>query len=379
MIKFSSIRNRFQTSSWAFRAARAGLLLGALLFAVSSQAGTVLRVPAKAGGEGIQKALDGLTPGGEVDLEAGTYTIRHPVILRKDHEILRGAGPSTILYLADKANCPVVVLGDPIAHPAGPTRDLTLSSLQINGNRKHQQRELWLALPDGEVINNGVDVWDVDGAKVEHVICGHCRSGGMVASAVTRRLNVNDFTAFDNQFDGLACYMTENSHFTKLYLHDNLAAGISLDLNFNHNLIDDAILSANDLGVFMRQSRSNVFRGMTIQKSRHQGVFMAQTADWTPKGWTLAPGTECTGNSFENIMVGDCGGTAFVVNDATCKGNFINTAHFFDNAGGLLQGPTNPVTVRDLVQDSSRHEEALVVKPQQSAHAGTDHISSKTL
>jgi hypothetical protein len=158
---------------------------------------------------------------------------------------------------------------------------------------------------------------------------------------------VSDFTAFDNQFDGLACYATEESRFSHLDLHDNLGAGISLDLDFNHNVIDGAILTDNDLGVFMRQSRNNTFQGLKIKKSRHHGVFMAQTAD----GRGLCPGTECTGNTFDKLLVTNCGGRAFLVNNDSCIGNSISSSQFLDNVlGGLSQARSNPVRVQDLVE-----------------------------
>jgi hypothetical protein len=310
----------------------------------------VLHVPPNSGGEGIQAALDALPAGGEVLLDAGRYLIRQPVILRKDHQTLRGCGASTVLFLADGANCPVVVLGSPFANVKAPVKDVRLADLFIDGNRKNQQNEVWRLLSDGAgVYNNGVDVWDVDGASVEQVVCCRCRSGGMVTSARTRHLTVRDFTAFDNQFDGLACYLTEESDFSRLNLHDNLSAGISLDLNFNHNVIHDSALTGNDLGIFMRQSCNNLFEGLTIQKSRHHGVFMAQTFIGTMAGWRPCPGSECAGNTFDNLLVAHCGGKGFLVNDATCTNNVICAGQFEDDAqGGLAQAAPNLVAVRAL-------------------------------
>jgi nitrous oxidase accessory protein NosD len=170
----------------------------------------------------------------------------------------------------------------------------------------------------------------------------------MVTMATTRRLTVRDYTAFDNQFDGLACYLTENSDFSRLNLHDNLSAGISLDLNFNHNVIHDSVLTGNDLGVFMRQSCNNVFEGLSIQRSRHHGVFMAQTFVGTPAGLRPSPGSECAGNTFDNLLVTHCGGKGFLVNDATCTNNVICGGKFADDAqGGLGQVAPNLVTLRD--------------------------------
>lgn len=308
----------------------------------------VFTFAAGATGAQIQAALDGLPPGGEVVLEAGTYEIKEPLMLRHNNVTLRGAGSSTILHLADGADCPVVILGPPISSKHHIANHLRLANLMIDGNRKNQKVEFWRSAGDGsEVNNNGVQIWNATDAAVEHVICCRCRSGGLVTASV-RRLTINDFDAYDNQFDGLACYETEESQFTGLRLHDNLCAGISLDLDFNHNFVTNAILTGNDLGIFMRDSNHNSFHGLKISKSRHHGVFMAEQAAPTPKGWRLCPGTACVGNNFENLFVNDCAGKAFQVNDSTCTNNFIWGANFMHNGGGLSQPATNPVTVREL-------------------------------
>ena len=326
--------------------------VGLLFTCLFSASGAVIAVAPAAGGEGIQRALEGLPGGGEVVLQAGTYRVGQPIILRHDGQALRGAGPETVLYLVDQANCPVVILGNPEDSPKGPTRGLQLLSLFIDGNRKNQTRELWRSLACGaQINNNGVTVWYAGDATVEHVVCCRCRSGGMVSSAGTRRLTVRDFTAFDNQFDGLACYLTEESHFSQLVLHDNLSAGISLDLDFNRNVIEGAVLRANDLGIFMRQSQSNVFDAMTIEKSRNHGVFMAQSGFRTASGWRLFPGSECTGNNFDQLAISGSGGMAFLVNNDSCTNNVISNGRFWDNAGGgLSQARTHPVSAPALVE-----------------------------
>jgi hypothetical protein len=287
----------------------------------------------------IQKALDGLPPHGEVLLGSGTYEISQPLMLRHDYETLRGNGPSTILHLANGADCPVVILGPPMSESKRRASHLLLADLMIDGNRGKQKAEFWRCAGDGsEINNNGVQIWNVTDAVVRHVTCCRCRSGGLVTAGV-RRLQINDFNAYDNQFDGLACYETEESRFDGLRLHENLAAGISLDLDFNHNYISNAVLAGNDLGIFMRHSRNNSFQGLTITKSHHHGVFMAQAAAPTAKGWQLCPDTECIGNRFDNLMVNDCGGMAFQVNDASCTNNAISGARFVGNSLGGLGEP----------------------------------------
>ncbi|SPE61464.1 conserved exported hypothetical protein [Verrucomicrobia bacterium] len=346
------MRNNNRSPDGSLRAGTfaTSLLVGLLFLIPLSGLAAKLKVPPVAGGEGIQQALDQIGVGGQVILSRGTYLVDRPIILRLDGQMLRGAGPETILCLADNANCPVVILSPPMDDPKRPTQGLQLRDLLVDGNRTKQQRELWRFLPSGARINsNGIHVCDTDDAIIEHVICRRCRSGGLVSTGHTRRLTVRDYTAFDNQFDGLACYRTEDSHFSRLNLHDNLAAGISLDLEFDHNVINGAVLTGNDLGVFMRSARDNVFERVTIRRSRHDGVFMAQVGEPTQAGWQLYPGTQCTGNRFYNLQVTDCGGRAFQVNNDSCTNNVINGGQFLDNAqGGLSQPGSNPVTSHAL-------------------------------
>jgi hypothetical protein len=310
-----------------------------------------VRLPAYSTGEDIQKALDGLPANGEVLLSPGIYEISQPLLLQHDYETLRGSGTGTILHLADGAECPVVILAPPMAQTKHQATHLRLASLLIDGNRKNQKREFWRAAADGsEFNNNGVQIWNASDVAVEHVVCCRCRSGGLVTADV-RRLQVTDFDSYDNQFDGLACYQTEESRFDGLRLHDNLAAGMSLDLSFNHNFITNAVLSGNDLGLFMRDSRNNSFQRMTISRSHRHGVFMAQATTPTPKGWRLCPDTQCIGNHFENLTVNNCGGKAFQVNDASCTNNAIFGASFLNNIlGGLVQPSTNPVSFHEVAK-----------------------------
>lgn len=322
-----------------FQPVKPVLLLALLLVASSVLAQTVptLNLPAGVTSTEIQSALDQLTGGGEVVLAPGVYEVRQPIVLQRDGQTLRGSGPATVLMLSDKANCPVIMLGAALVSPARATTHLRVSDLSIDGNRESQQVETWGVAVDGSVLNNnGIDVWNVSDTTIERVAAFRCRSGGLVAAAGTRRLSVTDFTAYDNQFDGLACYLTEDSRFTRLFLHDNLGAGISVDLAFNQNSIEDAVLSDNDLGVFMRYARGNNFKNVTVRNSRHHGIFMAQVVAKTEKGWELAPGTECVGNNFAHLDITHCGGRAFLVNNSTCVNNVVTDTHFAANAQDIL-------------------------------------------
>src|SRR5665213_4062905 len=69
------------------------------------------------GGE-IQDALNSLpASGGEVVLPPGIYEISQPIVMQRSFQTLRGAGETTVLRLADNANCPVLILGEPVNSP----------------------------------------------------------------------------------------------------------------------------------------------------------------------------------------------------------------------------------------------------------------------
>jgi hypothetical protein len=318
------------------------VLLTAGLLSFTAAAGQAPRVvvPTNATSAEIQQALDSLpATGGEVFLPPGTYVILRPVVMHRSFQTLRGSGPSTLLKLADHANCPVLILGEPVNCPTHTLSYLHVADLAIDGNRKQQQFEIWQHLDrNADLRNNGITVQGVTDSLIERVVAGHCRSGGLVTTFCVRRLTVRDFTAFDSEFDGMACYLTEDSLFTDLFLHDNQAAGISLDLSVNFNIIRGAVLVDNDLGIFMRDSRYNLFRGIQVRQSRNFGVFMAQADQQTDSGWQLAAHTECTNNNFTELRVSKCGGAAFRVNDSSCVENLIFGAQFHDNPqGGISQ------------------------------------------
>jgi hypothetical protein len=309
----------------------------------------VVKLHAGVSGAEIQQALDSLPAGGgEVVLPAGRNEVHQPIILSRDNQTLRGAGTATILHLADNANCPVIILGEPVNYPTQTIRHLKVAGFFVDGNRAHQQRELWQIQGEGsEIRNNGVTVQNVTDSTVENVTCARCRSGGLVTTRDVRRLSVRNLTAFDNEFDGLACYQTTDSVFTGLFLHDNPGAGISLDLDFNDNVISNAVLTANDLGVFMRSSRSNQFCDISIHNSRHFGVFIAHAEQQTPRGWEPIPRTECVQNSFTNLAASDCGDAAFRVNNITCTNNVVIRPRFDGNArGGLSLAQPDLVAVQ---------------------------------
>ena len=287
----------------------------------------------------IQAALDALPDiGGSVELPPGLITIKNPIVLKRSNQKLIGAESSgavgTLLRLADNANCPVLILGIPVNKPLAVLSNLYVKNIWIDGNRAKQTQETWTAVSGDEIRNNGITVQSVTDSKVENVTCTRCRSGGLVTTLGVNRLIVNNLDAFDNEFDGLACYLTTDSQFCNMYLHDNSCAGISLDLSFNNNVVKNVSLTENNLGIFMRASHNNQFQNVKIYKSKNFGVFMAHSSP-------TKSATACTGNNFTNISAANCGGAAFRVNDATCVNNILTEAKFGNNPNGAVSSPVD--------------------------------------
>lgn len=297
----------------------------------------------------IQRAIDNLGPeGGEIILASGVYECDRPICIRSNYITLRGAGNATTLRLKAGANCPVLIVGDEAPTPRREVNGIQISDLAIDGNRLKQDVECWDGSCDtgektvirscGVVVRRAVDV------SLERLNIFGCRSAGIVTEKGCRRLTIRETSASDNHFDGLACYETEESLFEGLHLHRNNCAGISTDLSFNRNLVSNVMLSNNGKqGIFMRDSRGNVFLGVVIVGSGEQGVFIAQS-DKDPK-------TAVIGNSFTALTVTGCRGAAVRVNDKSCKNNVMTGCQFIDNADGLSEVTSGLVSMQSALTE----------------------------
>ena len=285
-------------------------------------------------GAAIQAAIDALPAGGgRVELASGTYVLTRPIVIARDNVELVGQGTSTVLYLADKSNCPGIIAGETNAVPRKVRRFIRIADLFIDGNKDGQKWECWGGAcdqEDGSVVrNNGINLRGVQDTRVERVTVARARSSGLCAEKGCRRLTVSDFTGYDAFFDGLSGYVTEDSLFTRLHLYKNKSAGLSFDLQFNHNVLTDVILTENgSQGLFMRESLNNLFQGFVVRESGEQGVFIAQVE--------YRPETHASGNTFTGVMISGCRGVAFRVNDATCVNNTLSNAQLFGNKEGGL-------------------------------------------
>lgn len=308
-----------------------------------------VRVPLGTGAD-IQRAIFALpASGGRVLLDAGIYSITEPLVMDRDNVELSGDQESTVLQLVDGADCPLLVIGSMETPPARSVSGVTVRKLTLDGNRQGQENECNGGPCDqgglSHIRNNAITIRGAEDIRVERVTARRARSGGMVLEKGCRRLHVSDFTSHDNHFDGFAAYETEESFFTRLYLHDNVAAGISADIRFNRNIISHARLENNgSQGIFMRDSNFNNFNHLTVTGNGAQGIFIAQDSDNHQ--------TPCTGNVFSNLTVSNSRGAGLRINDVSCIANVLANSSFSANGeGGVSEAGERLIARQNVTSD----------------------------
>lgn len=283
-----------------------------------------IRVNAK-DGSSIQAGIDKLpAEGGTIDVTAkGVISVSESIVIARDNVTIDFHGAT--LRLADGVNAPVIIIGQDAAVPTVTHKNIHVRNVTIDGNRLNQTTELNPANPT--LRNNGISLRRVESCSVANATVYSCRSGGLVSELGCRRLTVSQFEAYDNHFDGLAGYETEDSILKCLFLHDNLAAGFSFDIDFVRNLISDVVIAdSGSVGIFMRDARDNSFTNLQIRDSVEHGIFLAQV-----QGDNATP---ASGNSFSACVISNSGGAALRVNDATCVDNVLVGSQLANNTGG---------------------------------------------
>lgn len=306
-------------------------LLAVMMIAVAVPANAAKIVKEKTC-DAIQKAIHKLPPeGGELVLQAGIYTCTQPIFIDKNNVTLRGAGSATLLRLADHINAPVIVMGSGENVPSYAVRYARVTDLTIDGNRANQTSEC-MGGPCSEEFplrNNGISIRRCVDCVVNSVTVYGAMSGGLVTELGCRRLTIRDYTSYDNEFDGLAGYETEDSTFSGIHLYGNKAAGISTDIKFNNNKFYDVTIADNKtVGIFMRDSLDNTFTNLHIRDNVQHGIFLAQV--------NTDPSTAATGNTFTGVVISRSGGMGILANDISCVNNMMVGAQFINNKHGCI-------------------------------------------
>lgn len=285
----------------------------------------------------IRSAIQNMpAQGGTIEVPAGIFVCDRPIILDHEHATLRGQGFGSVLKLADNVNAPVIVMGQ-VETPPKQIYGVTVRDLKIDGNRDHQQGECWGGDCDAGgtayIRNNGITVRGITNGRIENVYITRPRSGGVVSEKGCYNLQIDGLTVSESYFDGFAGYETYGSKLKNLHFFSNNAAGISIDIRFHGNTIENALIENNrDVGIFMRDSNDNLFKNVTIRNAGNHGIFLA--ADDT--GLATCP----TNNEFRDLTVENSRGVGFRLNDACEKNRLTGRALFRANRDGCISEGT---------------------------------------
>ncbi|HEY8272653.1 MAG TPA: right-handed parallel beta-helix repeat-containing protein [Pseudobdellovibrionaceae bacterium] len=307
--------------------------------------------------DSIRKAINDLPPaGGTVLIDKGIYNCGAPIIINRSNVNLKGAGQNKVtLRLIDHVHAPLLIIGEPktVMNEHGNyvaehrVENIRVSGLTLDGNRANHDpsKECGETICEGDpsaVRNNGITIRGASKVLVENVTTHSMISGGLVTEKYCDQLIIRNFNSYDNYFDGFAGYETEHSVLSGLYLHNNRGAGISIDINFNNNIIRDSKLHDNgDVGIFARNLSGNQFKRLSIQRSGNHGVFLASAE---------APNSCAHDNQFEAVLINGSKRSGFRLNN-NCQGNRITGAsNLCGNAeGGFSEDRQGTLLVADKV------------------------------
>lgn len=281
----------------------------------------------------IQKMIDDHPPGEQIiSYIYGKYRCEQPIIIDRDNVMLISVGKyGTALTLADNANSPVIIIGNPHTPIQERRRNIVLvGPIDINGNMDNQRYECWGGKCDSNeqttIRNNGITVRGVDDILITGVTVHHAISGGIVTEKESRGVIILNSTASENFYDGFAGCQTEKSILCGIRATHNHAAGLSFDIAYSNNTICDAHIEDNlETGIFVRNSFNNHFFDIHILRSGKYGIFLTLYSLYEARDIRSMVDTCPSGNIFEYIVVLQSGKYGWF-NSNLCLGNIFRDA-----------------------------------------------------
>lgn len=320
----------------------------------------------------------------ESDPEIPDFECKAPVHISASGVKLQGKG-DVLIKMADHANAPLLIVGPTKSYPgdeylalpqevkdAFRVRQVHVDNIRLDGNRLKQDHECWTFErcddwdhPLSSIRNNGITVRYSEFVTLTNIKVKSTISGGFVAERFSNNLLVDGYQSDDNHFDGFTAYQTTNSIFKNLSLNNNLAAGISLDLDVvNNTFINVLVKDAGDVGLFARATHKNYFKNMLIENPGSHGIFLARHPDMPTSPEGVTPWDTATANVFEDLTVtGSKRGVGIRINDKECVRNRLTRYSFDGNAYG----------------DISLAQEGILIVDNQEREGGFDPARAQKL
>ena len=275
--------------------------------------------------------------GGVVRVLEGTYNCSSPIIIEKSNVLLKGEGTgSSVIRLADHVHAPLFIIGSPETVEGKDGKFITpfrvhnvsVEGLTFDGNKKnHDPKKECGEFPCGtsatSIRNNSITIRGASNVHLNNIESHDSISGGLVTEKNSDHLRIENFHSHHNFFDGYGGYETTMSQFVNVSLHDNNAAGISVDIRFNDNhFIGGSIENKKCVGIYARDSKRNLFEKMRVSGNKNYGAYLSTPETGDP---------QCAeDNTFRDVEFTNSAKMG-VVASAPCKRNRITG---FSRIGG---------------------------------------------
>lgn len=234
----------------------------------------------------IQTAIDELpSEGGTVYVKAGTYEIIQGIHINRSNVTIIGE-QGTVVLLGDNVNEPVILIGtdeQPPAISAPIIQNIFISTIEIDGNRVGQNSETDIERP--WIRNNGIDVRKISDLTINSVRVHSTISGGIVISINSNRVYILNSSCYDNEFDGIALYTSEDIFVSNFFSFQNGYAGLSLDNDLKFITFNDGFIKNNGkVGIFVRDAEDLYFHDLIISENQEHGCFLANNTNIPDSG-----------------------------------------------------------------------------------------------
>jgi parallel beta-helix repeat protein len=250
-------------------------------------------------GRDLQKEIDRLPADGvpaTVCLRAGEFRLRRFVSIARDRVVLRGAGRTTVLRLAEGTESPVVVVGD-YAHATPPraVSDVTIEQLRIVGGGRGGS-EFLRGHP--HITNSAVVVRAGRRVAIRHLEVTACRSACILTERDSGEVTIEHSTVGDSVWDGISLNRTSGARLVGNAIRDNTAAGITAE-HLVDSVLEDNVVSGNRThGLYLSDSSRNIVAGNRFAANVLSGVFVTCAIRYR------APVVQCWNDSMarENVF-----------------------------------------------------------------------------
>lgn len=290
----------------------------------------------------IQQAIDNLpTIGGTVILRAGNYSLADGIHINRSNVTMLGE-QGAFLKLNEHVNQPVLLVGPDKEIPLYPNdliRNIHISHFEIDGNQLNQTSEF--DTTRSWIRTNGIDVRMVEHLSIEDMNIHDARSGGIVVSWHSSNIYIENVALYDNYFDGIALYTSEDILVSNFLSYDNGSAGISLDNDLKDVTFEGGHIKNNGkVGVFTRDAENIQFHNLLVRENGEHGVFLAN--DDTNPATTGVKQLFIQGCSFLNnngyglLLTG--------ISPSDSANNVVVGNMFLDNLAGCFQDNTGTLT-----------------------------------